>query len=92
MKIDKTTEVVAFIWDVHGWSLSKETVKAWHHLLGDLDFEEAMKAVEHHFRTSTDPIKPAHIRRACAGTGQARQGVPQNPLPDSYVKEMQKWT
>lgn len=92
MKPSETAQVCQFIWHVHGWNLADDTIRAWHRLIGDLEFDTAMRGAETHFRTSTERITPAHIRRACAGTGQRRQGVPQNPLPDSYLKEMNKWT
>ncbi len=65
MKITETADIVGYIWDLNGWNLNERTVKAWHDLIGDLDRDTAKAAVKMHYKTSTDRITPAHIRKAC---------------------------
>lgn len=36
---------------------------AWHHVVGDLDFDDAMEAVRKHYQQSTDRMMPAHVRQ-----------------------------
>jgi hypothetical protein len=43
-------------------SVEKPDGLAWHHVIGDLDFEDAMEAVRRHYADSTDRMMPAHVR------------------------------
>lgn len=61
MDIKQTGMVLAFISLIDNRAVSEESILAWHELLRDVEFEHAKDAVTHHFRTSTDYIRPAHI-------------------------------
>lgn len=40
------------------------TIQAWQPLMADVRYEDAVEAVNTHFRDSTDYLQPAHIVRA----------------------------
>jgi hypothetical protein len=41
----------------------RDDILMWHHVIGDLDFEDAMEAVKRHYAESTDRMMPAHVRQ-----------------------------
>ena len=43
--------------------VDKDDILAWHHLIGDLDFDDSIEAVRRHYRDSTDRLMPAHVRQ-----------------------------
>lgn len=49
------------------------TIAAWVEAIGDLDYRECLEAVAEHFRTSTDYIMPAHVRRLAEAIGSRRR-------------------
>jgi hypothetical protein len=51
--------------------MTDDTVEMWHHLIGDLDGQEAAKALQTHYRNSTDRVMPADIRRLVNGSPDA---------------------
>ena len=47
-----------------GREISDLSVEAWHRLLADVDYFDAMEVVKEHYRTEPRRIWPADIRRA----------------------------
>lgn len=43
--------------------VEKADAQAWHLVLGDLPFDDAMEALRRHYAESTDRLMPAHVRR-----------------------------
>ncbi len=56
-------------------------VEAWHAVIGDLDYNDALKALAVHYADSTDWSMPAHIRHAVRRTREARLANTQLPQP-----------
>lgn len=42
--------------------VEKVDAQAWHFVLGDLDFDDAMQALRRHYADSTERLMPAHVR------------------------------
>jgi len=58
---------------------------AWHAVIGDLDYDDAMEAVRRHYRDSTDRIMPAHVRRLVKEIrAERRKGEVVRALPGRY--------
>jgi hypothetical protein len=43
--------------------IDRDDALAWHHVLGDLDFDDAIEAVRRHYAESTERLMPAHVRQ-----------------------------
>ncbi len=46
---------------------------AWHHVIGDLSFDDAMEAVRRHYQQSTDRMMPAHVRQGVKAIREERR-------------------
>lgn len=72
------------------------TIQAWEELLHDVTYEDAVAAVNDHFRTSPEYLKPFHIVRQARVFAQRRRQVMANtphqpvwaktPTGDSYCE------
>jgi hypothetical protein len=63
MDIKQTGIILAKIALIESRQATNETILAWHEILSDLKFEDAMEALVQHYRHSTESCKPAHIVR-----------------------------
>ena len=61
MEIRETGLLLAKIALIDNRTATNETIMAWHEILQDIAFEDAMLALLIHYRTSTDWVRPAHI-------------------------------
>lgn len=52
--------------------IEKADAQAWHFVIGDLDFEDAMEALRRHYAESTERLMPAHIRQGVRAIRDAR--------------------
>jgi hypothetical protein len=43
--------------------VEKADAQAWHFVLGDLEFDDAMQALRCHYAESTERLMPAHVRQ-----------------------------
>lgn len=57
----ETGKLLTFISGLDNRKLSKETILAWHQLLGDVHFEDALEAARQHYRDSRDWLMPADL-------------------------------
>lgn len=64
MDIDETADLLAEVQLIDNRRVEEATLVAWHRLVDDLDYSEAVEAVRLHFRTSTAYLTPAHLRVA----------------------------
>lgn len=62
MDIAQTADLLAEVQLIDNRRIEEATLIAWHRLVDDLDYAEAVEAVRLHFRDSTEYLKPAHIR------------------------------
>lgn len=66
---------------------------AWHHVIGDLDFEDAMEAVRLHYQQSTDRMMPAHVRSGVKAIRDERDRLtPSEPrqLPSRFETDQER--
>src|SRR5581483_11879725 len=63
MTRDEVVDLLTLISARDNRNIGQITVMAWLGDVGDLDFDDAARAVGEHFRESTDWLMPAHIRR-----------------------------
>jgi hypothetical protein len=63
MDIKQTGLILAKIALIESREATNETIRAWHEILEDINFEDAMEALLRHYRNSSDACKPAHIVR-----------------------------
>lgn len=50
-------------------------VHAWHEDIGDLEFDDARRAISAHFRESTEYLMPVHLRRLAIGFARDRHRI-----------------
>ncbi len=66
---------------------------AWHHVIGDLDFEDAMEAVRRHYAESTDRMMPAHVRQGVKAIRAERRRLEPSEaraLPSKFETDMNR--
>ncbi|MCT2042633.1 hypothetical protein M3D15_04695 [Pseudoclavibacter alba] len=54
-------KILTYVSAVDNRKLTKESVLAWHQIIGDLVFEDAMEAVVRHFKESAGWLMPVHV-------------------------------
>lgn len=62
MNIQETNQLLIRIQVIDNRQIGDSTVIAWHELVGDLDYGQAVEAVKLHQRESTAYLTPAHVR------------------------------
>lgn len=63
MNTAELTVLLARIQIINNKQVDELTIQAWEPLLDDVDYEDAVNAVNEHFRTSKDYLEPVDIRR-----------------------------
>lgn len=61
MQESETAKILAKAALIDNRHIDRETVKAWHEVIGHIDFDVALAALTIHRRTSTEYLMPAHI-------------------------------
>lgn len=61
MQESETAKILAKAALIDNRHIDRETVKAWHEIIGGIDFDVALAALTIHRRTSTEYLMPAHI-------------------------------
>jgi hypothetical protein len=67
--------------------IEKADAQAWHFVLGDLDFDDAMEALRRHYAESTERLMPAHVRhgvRAIRDERRRQQPSEVRALPSRF--------
>jgi hypothetical protein len=54
-------------------TVGETDVLAWHEVLGDLDFADALEAVARYYAEQTDRLMPAHVRRLALAIDRDRR-------------------
>lgn len=80
MNIEQLTVLIARIQVLDNRQVDELTIQAWSPLMADVDYGDAVAAVNEHFRTSTAYLQPAHIIQAVA---RARRAI----LPETMSPE-----
>lgn len=62
-------------------NVDKATIAAWHEVVSDLDFEDAMTAVADHRRQSAEYLLPVHVREGVRRIRGARLAAAGPPMP-----------
>ena len=73
MDISQTGIILAKIALIENREATNETIRAWHEIIQDLVFDDAMEALVRHYRHSTDSVKPAHIVRGAKDVKEERK-------------------
>jgi len=60
--------------------VEEETIHAWHEVLADVDYTDAVDALLEHRRTSTEYLLPAHITRILATRRRTSTLRPATPI------------
>lgn len=71
--------------------VEKADAQAWHLLLGDLDYDDAIEAVRRHYAESTDRLMPAHVRhgvRAIRNERSAKTPHEVRELPSRFEDDL----
>lgn len=63
MNIEQTAVVLAKVAALDNRTDTDSAVLAWHEVIGDLDYQDALRAVAIHRMESTEYLMPAHIRQ-----------------------------
>jgi hypothetical protein len=61
MDIKQTGVILAKIALIENREATNETILAWHEILVEVNYEDALEALVQHYRYSTESCKPAHI-------------------------------
>lgn len=61
MNISETAKILAKAQLIDNRQVDPQTIKAWHEIVGHLDYRDAMTALNTHRAESTDYLTPAHI-------------------------------
>lgn len=72
MKIADTARLLARIAAYDNRKVTPDTAAAWHDVVGDLEYPDALSGVVHHFRTSSDYLMPVDVCRHVAALRRAR--------------------
>lgn len=72
MNIQALSMLLARITVLDNRIVDQLTIEAWEPIVGDLDFEDALNAVNEHFRISTEYLVPAHIVEGAARARKQR--------------------
>ena len=70
MQESETAKILAKAALIDNRHIDRETVKAWHEIIGHLEFDVALEALTIHRRNSTEYLMPAHI---IAGLGRVKE-------------------
>jgi hypothetical protein len=73
LDISQTGIILAKIALIENREATNETIRAWHEIIQDLVFDDAMEALVRHYRHSTDSVKPAHIVRGAKDVKEERK-------------------
>ena len=94
MNLSETAKILAKAQLIDNRHVDRETIQAWHEIIGHHDYQDAMTALTIHRQESTEYLTPAHINqnirraREIRATEQNRQRAltaappaPRNPPP-----------
>lgn len=73
MNIEQAAFVLAKAAALDNRNQSDAAILAWHEVIGDLDYQDALQAVAVHRRESTEYLMPVHIRRIAEKLRSERQ-------------------
>jgi hypothetical protein len=73
MNIEQTANVLAKAAAIDNRNQSDAAILAWHEIIGDLDYRDALNAVAQHRRESDAYLMPVHIRRIAEKLRTERQ-------------------
>lgn len=72
MNIGETTQALALAQAYDNRTVGEVNIRAWHAILGDLDWVDVMEAIREHYAVETTWIMPAHIRSRAGAMAQQR--------------------
>lgn len=81
MNTDELTMLLARVQVLDNRQVDQLTIEAWTPLMADLDYAEAVEAVNTHFRESTMYLQPVHVRALVKRGRGVSQPPPFGELP-----------
>lgn len=72
MNIEQTAVVLAKVAALDNRTDTDAAILAWHEVIGDLDFQDALLAVAIHRRESSEYLMPVHVRQIAARLSKER--------------------
>ena len=85
MNIEQTAVILAKVAALDNRNDTDAAILAWHEVIGDLDYFDALEAVAIHRRESTEYLMPAHIRAIVARLRSERS---QREAKDQRLREL----
>lgn len=61
MTPQETAKLLTYVGELDNRQITKQTVQAWHDVLGRYSLKQCIEAVSKHFHDSTDWLMPAHV-------------------------------
>lgn len=74
-------------------TVEKPDVAAWSHVIGDLDYDDAMEAVKRHYQAQTERMMPAHVRQGVKAIREERRRMERSAareLPSVFEEDMNR--
>lgn len=68
MQVSEVAQLLLWAQGVDGRVLSELSARAWHQMVGHLDFEDALEAVQQHYREEHRWVMPADVLKLAAPT------------------------
>lgn len=68
MQVSEVAQLLLWAQSVDGRVLNEATARSWHQLIGHLDFEDALAAVQQHYREEHRWVMPADVLKLATPT------------------------
>lgn len=73
MTLQETGFLLAKIALVENRTATNEQIRAWHEILQDVNYQDAMEALLRHYRNSSESCKPTHIYKGAREVSEEKK-------------------
>lgn len=88
MNTEQLTTLLARIQVLDNRQVDELTIQAWAPLMEDVNYHDAVAAVNRHFRESTEYLKPAHIIRSIRTAHQGTMSETRDECPPGMHRRL----
>jgi hypothetical protein len=88
MLVSEVAQLLLWAQGVDGRVLNEATARSWHQLIGQISFDEALAAVQQHYREEHRWIMPSDVLERCA-PDRPRYGV--DATAELMAEQKQAW-
>jgi hypothetical protein len=88
MQVSEAAQLLLWAQGVDGRVLSELSARTWHQLIGHLDFDDALEAVQQHYREEHRWVMPSDVLERCVPAGP-RYGV--DATAELMAEQKQAW-